>query len=118
MRSIIKTLFLLAAGLFIFAGGIAEAGQVDVKVPFPFVVDGKMLPAGQYHLQNDVSDPAILFIEGEKGVRVAMVVFTRPASGHDPAGDTPTLLFAHDETQYRLKDIWESRNEGREIAGR
>jgi hypothetical protein len=47
----------------------------------------------------------------------AVIVLTIPAEGHDPAGEKPALTFARHETQYRLTDIWESRSEGREIAG-
>ena len=54
--------------------------------------------------------------DGEADAKRTFVV-THPASGHDPAGDTPVLMFTRHETQYRLKDIWESRTEGREIAG-
>ena len=117
MQSIMKTSCLLAAGLLVFAAGIAEAGEVDVKVPFQFVVHGQMMPAGQYHVQSDALDPSVIVIRGEKGIRAAVVVLTMPAAGHDPGGDKPALTFARHETQYQLTDIWESRSEGREIAG-
>jgi hypothetical protein len=118
MGSFTKTSCLLAAVMFVFAVGIAGAGEVDVKVPFPFLVHGQLLPAGQYHLENDALDPSIILIRGENGTSASVVVLTMPADGHDPAGEKPALMFARHETQYQLTDIWESRDEGHEIAGR
>jgi hypothetical protein len=59
----------------------------------------------------------VILIRGEKGTSAAVVVLTMPAVGHDPAGEKPALMFARHETQYQLTDIWESRDDGREIAG-
>ena len=39
---------LFAAGLLMLAAGTASAAAVEVKVPFPFVVQGQTMPAGQY----------------------------------------------------------------------
>jgi hypothetical protein len=118
MGSFVKTSCLLAAAIFVFAVGTARAGEVDVKVPFPFLVHDRVLPAGEYHLESDALDPSIIMIRGEKGTRTAVAVLTMPADGHDPAGDKPALMFTRHETQYRLTDIWESNSEGREIAGK
>ena len=118
MGSFTKTSCLLVVVMFVFAVGIAGAGEVDVKVPFPFLVHGQTLPAGQYHLQNDPLDPSVMLIRGENGTTAAIVVVTIPADGHDPAGETPALMFTRHETQYKLTDIWESRDEGHEITGK
>jgi hypothetical protein len=116
MRSVVKTSCLLAVGLLVFAS-MAEAGEVNVKVPFPFLVHGQVLPAGHYHVESDALDPSVIYIRGEEGTRAAAVVLTIPAAGHDPAGEKPALMFTRHETQYRLTDIWESQSDGHEIAG-
>jgi hypothetical protein len=54
---------------------------------------------------------------GEKGNHASMFVFTVPASGHDPAGNTPALTFRHHDNQYWLTDIWRSATQGREVKG-
>ena len=53
MWSITKKAVLFAAGLVMFAGGTASAAPVDVKVPFPFIVQGQTMPAGQYRVQTN-----------------------------------------------------------------
>ena len=82
-----------AAGLVMLAAGTASAAAVEVKVPFPFVVQGQTMPAGQYRVESETTDPSILLIRGENGTKAEMFVVTRTAAGHDPAGDTPSLTF-------------------------
>ena len=102
----------LAVACFVIATGAARASTLDVKVPFPFVVHGQTLPAGHYSV-ND-SGGVVLF-RGENGDHANVFVLTHPASGHDPAGNTPALTFRRYENQYRLTGIWESSPVGREI---
>jgi hypothetical protein len=90
MTSIIKRAGLLAAAFVLCLGGSARAGTVEVKVPFPFVVHGTTLPAGQYRVEND--GPVVL-LRGEKGNTAAMFVLANRAGGRDPAGDQAALIF-------------------------
>jgi hypothetical protein len=106
---------LLAAGLVMCAGGTASAATIDVKVPFPFLVEGRSMPAGQYRVESDESNPSVLLILGEKGTKTEMFVLTRRAVGDDPAGETPALTFNRFENQYQLVGVWESTTQGREI---
>lgn len=117
MRSLTTTSALLAAAFLVFAAGSAKAATVDVKVPFPFVVHGQTLPAGQYRMESDTADPSVFFIRGEHGTNASALVLTRPADGHDPSGDAPALTFTRHEREFRLADIWESGSQGREILG-
>jgi hypothetical protein len=107
------------AGLVLLAGsGTARASIQEVmvvKVPFPFVVEGRTLPAGQYVVQRDDSVPSVLMFEGEHGNRAFTMIETEPAAGRDPAGDTPTLSFAHQGRQYRLMSVWENRDRGESV---
>ena len=117
MWSMTKNAVLFAAGLVMLAGGAASAAPVDVKVPFPFIVQGKTMPAGMYRMVSDSDDPSVWLIEGEKGTHAGTFVLTRVASGHDPAGDEPALTFDKNETQYQLVGIWEAKAEGQEVTG-
>ena len=112
MRSLLTKSGLLAGVLVIIAGGSARAATMDVKVPFPFVVRGETLPAGEYWIEDD---GAVVLIRGEHGNRAAIFMLSTPASGQDPAGDSPSLTFTRYETQYRLTDIWSSRSVGLEV---
>jgi len=116
MWSMTKNAVLFAAGLVMFAGGTAGAAPVDVKVPFPFIVQGKTMPAGTYRVESDSDDPSVWLIEGEKGTHGGTFVLTRVASGHDPAGDEPALTFDKNESQYQLVGIWESRAAGQQVT--
>ena len=113
MKSIIKRAGLLAAAFVVCLGGSARAATIEVKVPFPFLVHGKTLPAGEYRIEND---GGVVLFRGEKGNMASMFIMTTPAGGHDPAGDKPALSFTRHETQYRLADIWESGSQGLEVA--
>jgi hypothetical protein len=120
MFSIVKKSAVLAAMFVLLGSASARAGTIEVKVPFPFVVNGQTLPAGEYILEREGLD--VLYIRGEKtapgvpGMR-GVFVQTEPASGSDPAGETPTLTFAPHEKEHRLVGIWESRDHGFTILG-
>ena len=118
MWSVVSKSALLAVAVLMVAGGSAAAAttEMQVKVPFPFVVHGQMLPAGQYQIERE-SDPSVVLIRGEKGIKARLFVLTLPVSGSDPAGDKPALTFTRHETQYRLADIWDPDRPGRQIAG-
>ena len=107
----IKTVVMTAA-LLAGTAGFARAGEVEVKVPFPFTVHGKTMPAGEYRLENEGD---VILIRGEHGNKTGMFVMGMPAGGHDPAGEKPALTFRRDEKEYRLTGVWESGSEGEEI---
>ena len=127
MFSIVKKSAVLAGVFLLLGGASARAGTIEVKVPFPFVVNGHTLPAGQYSLEREGLD--VLYIRGEKTASPAahgtpgisgmpgLFVQTQPASGSDPAGETPILMFAPHEKEHRLVGIWESRDQGFTILG-
>jgi hypothetical protein len=99
MKSITKKAGLLAAAFVVCLAGSARAATIEVKVPFPFLVHGKTLPAGEYRVENTGS---VVLFRGEKGNRASMFVMTAPAGGYDPAGDMPAPRFTRYEKQYRL----------------
>jgi hypothetical protein len=114
MKSLIKT-SLLVAGFLAFSGGTLFAGELEVKIPFAFVINGKTLPAGQYRVETD---GAMVAIRGEKGTRGSAVAQTMTAIGHDPAGAVPALTFSRSENQVRLTGVWQSNSDGQAVIGR
>jgi len=108
---------LLTAGFLVCAGSAARAETVEVKVPFPFVVNGHTLPAGQYRLDYDPAESSVLKIHGEHGTKAETMTLTIPASKPDPVDGKPALTFKHDENGYRLLDVWESNEEAQEVPG-
>ena len=112
MRSKLTKAGGLMVACMVLATGSARASTLEVKVPFPFVVHGQTLPAGHYSVNDD---GGVVLFRGDKGDHADMFVLTIPASGHDPAGNSPTLTFRRSENQYLLTGIWESRTVGRDI---
>lgn len=113
---ILKKTAPLGALLMVLGGGTAaRASVVEAKVPFDFMVRGKTLPAGDYVLERDQDQLSLLVIHGKDGARANLVVFTEPAGDRDPAGEKPVLRFTREGSQYRLADVWLSRDEGWEI---
>jgi hypothetical protein len=116
MSSILKKSAVIAAASLVCSGATARAATVEVKVAFPFVVQGQTLPAGEYRVESEGSSAVL--IRGEKSNHAGVFVLTSPALGHDPAGQRPALTFTRHETQYRLSGIWESGTDGHAIVDR
>jgi hypothetical protein len=106
---------LLTAGFLVCAGSAARADVVEVKVPFPFVVHGRTLPAGEYRVEYDPFAPSLLVIRGEHGTKADTMTLTIPAGKPDPLAGKPALAFKHDANGYRLMDVWESSDQGQEV---
>ena len=118
MRTIARISMLLGF-VFLLAGGSARAAtMVDARVPFPFVVNHQVFPAGQYRVEQLGTDPSVLVIRGEHGINQSVISSSIEATGQDPAGNKPTLIFARGEDGYHLKDVWQSQDEGRELQAR
>ena len=108
---------LLTAGFLLCAGSPARADVVEVKVPFPFVVHGRTLPAGQYRVEYDPAESSVLVIRGEHGTKADTMTLTIPARKPDPVDGKPALAFKHGENGYELVDVWESNDQGQEVPG-
>ena len=106
---------LIAGALVAVTGTQAKAAAVDVKVPFPFVVQGRQFPAGEYRVERDETDPSVVLIRNAHG-KAGIFVMTEPVQGTDPAGDNPALTFDRTENRYRLSGIWESAHHGEEVV--
>jgi hypothetical protein len=106
MQRLSKKAGLLAAALVMFFGGSARASTLDVKVPFPFVIQGRAFPAGEYRLERDAEDPFVFLIKGAKSHAEPMFFMTMPASDQDAVGEKAGVTFVRHESQYRLVEIW------------
>jgi len=106
----------LTAAFLVLVAQTAQATTIEARVPFPFLVQGQTLPAGRYLVTDDGT--GVVRIAGERGTRASLFAMTIPASGHDPAGNKPSLTFTRSETVYRLSSIWESGTAGRAIAAK
>jgi hypothetical protein len=117
MRSILtKSLIGALTAVLLMAGTAASADVLEAKVPFPFVVNGKTLPAGQYTIERAGMGESVLLIRGEHGNDATVFVGTRPAGRQSPSHDMPALQFKKYENQYKLSAVWESADEGMDVT--
>jgi hypothetical protein len=115
MSSMVKRSLLVAGAVLALGQGAARAADfrdMTVNVPFPFLVENRVMPAGKYLLQRDDQDRSLLLIRSESGKPVGSYVLTYNAGGHDPSGDKPCLSFTRKEGKYELSSVWESRDDG------
>jgi hypothetical protein len=116
MWAIAKKSAVMAAAFLVLGVGSARAATMEFKAPFPFLVQGETLPAGQYVIQDDGS--GVVSIRGERNNTVNMFVMTLPSGAtHDPAGDKPAVTFKRGEKMWQLSNVWASPDEGRRIVG-
>jgi hypothetical protein len=87
---------------------------LNVKVPFQFVVGNSVLPAGQYQLQVDDTEPSVVWFVSPDGEHVANVV---TQWGGSPAeGAQAKLLFDVYGTTHFLSQIRIPGEDGRLVA--
>ena len=114
MRSAIRKSVMVGAALLVASGTARASERIEVNVPFPFLVNHEMFPAGHYMVEEDsVSGPSVLFIRGMHNPEAAFVL-TREASGRGPS--KPALQFERHENQYRLSNVWESPTQGQMVV--
>jgi hypothetical protein len=88
---------------------------MEVNVPFPFLVNGREFPAGQYKVEEEAFGPSVLLIRGVHNDKAAFVA-TAPVTAGSPGQSA--LLFERHENQYRLTSVWESASEGQSVIQR
>jgi hypothetical protein len=93
---------------------IAQA-QVQIDVPFNFLVAGKSLPAGNYRLVQkfDGSDAAWCICGDRGSVLILTNAVNPPLKAH-----RPSMVFLHTGDQYSLARFWPSAYAGRELVPR
>src|SRR5262245_14748928 len=113
MRSTLtKSLFGALVGVLVTAGTAAAADELVAKIPFPFVVNGKSFPAGEYRVERATDSSSVFLIRGENGNRTSALVGTRPSIERSSRNEMPNLQFKKHENEYQLTTVWESENEG------
>jgi hypothetical protein len=102
MKTVLK-LVALASVMVVWGSASAQASTIEVKVPFPFLVQHRMLPAGEYLVEQPSAD--VLFIHGERGTTDGAYVLARPDAAAYLPGDRPLLTFTKYEKEWRLSAV-------------
>lgn len=109
-----KTRILTFASFVVaFAGLTAPAfgqlGQtVMASIPFPFLVQGKQLAAGNYSFQQDESNPSVLAIRNQDGAGQQLVLTESAQMMNTP--NQSELVFDKIDGRYFLSQMWISGN--------
>jgi hypothetical protein len=101
--------------LAMFAASAHAQDTITVKVPFPFMVGSESFPAGRYDIQPADFGSSVIAIRGLDKKPSSGFALTSLSGGTDPDGDQPVLVFKKWEKTYRLAEIWQSKEEGREL---
>ena len=86
-----------------------SAQDMTCRVPFGFSVNGKTLPAGQYHVANN---NGMFMIRSE---RDGAIVVGIPADRRFDEPSRPRLVFLRTGSRYDLSEIWSPGGDGRMI---
>jgi hypothetical protein len=107
VKSVIKkasVMVLAAAALLVQARAARAEETVVAKVPFAFVVNGVVLPAGDYVITRDTRQPGLIAISSLSGERRALTL-TRSAAVANGASEQPKLEFERIGNQVFLSEI-------------
>ena len=104
--------------LSVFFAGVVNAQSAhrfEVEIPFPFVLQGRMLPAGKYLVQRiDPAKPNVLMLINSEA-RIVRLVQTHRVESEKP-GTASVLVFVRREAKLHLFQIWTGGNKnGNEI---
>jgi hypothetical protein len=110
MNIIKKTSVLAAVIVGVFVGSARADEGMHVRVPYPFLVAGQVMPAGQYSFSTTLGGS--LLIRGIGSTRAAMFTHTMALGSHDPAGNAPSVVLQRYENQFRLAQVWENGESG------
>ena len=117
MRTSLVRIILGAVVVGLSAGTARAEELCRVSVPFPFTVNGRTLPQGQYLVRSDDQDPSIVTIDGITS-RSSAVVSTTPDYRPTSPDAKPGLTFVRHGSDYQLSQIWETGEYGHDVVAR
>lgn len=110
----VKTKIMLTVSLIALLGMMSAYGQpssIKAKIDFPFTVEGKVLPAGQYEFVRD--DAAQVFrVQGEGKTSALVPILTRLAGEMHTTPQDGHLVFDVVGETYLLSEIWIPAHDG------
>ena len=115
MRKVV-VMFAIVAGVLLLPGmrDVSAQSATIVKVPFSFIVQGTVMPAGEYRLAMREGDSSTLKIANTgSGAGVFVIVSSTPAG---KLAAEPTLVFRRIGTGYFLARVNVPGESVREIA--
>lgn len=114
------SLVLLLAGVVSLAGVFSARAQTTdpalVKVPFKFIVGGKLLPAGSYRISAQTPDAAILLVSSVERKGISAIAVTQGlANQSSSTGSAVHVAFKNYDGQYFLSMVSMPNEDSREV---
>ena len=109
-----RTKILVTAGIFsllatllvvMYGYGQHQTPSIKASIDFPFTVEGKVLPAGQYEFVRD-SLAEVFRIKGENKNAAVAEIITRLYAGTHRTPEDAHLVFDVVGDAYALSEIW------------
>jgi len=113
-----KARMILTVGFFALLAAAAAYGQnatIRAQIDFPFIVEGKTLPAGTYDFALDDTASVFKVTDGGKDMAVAQVL-TRVAAGMHTSPADGHVVFDKMGEAYTLAEIWIPGQDGYVLA--
>ena len=106
MNRRILVLLAVAAFMCVVHPAVSQAQDTAlVTIGFPFVAEGKTMPAGPYELLLNSGHTAFTLTASPKGTGVFLTTITRLAAPEPAAGDTRVVFDKVGDTYY-LSEVW------------
>ena len=101
---------LIVVSLCLFVGlavvpAYSQAGGVQVKVPFEFVISGRTFPAGEYTM---IACPLGVAIQDEHGITIATVLASN-ISGRYASVNGQIIFHCYNDRHCFLSEVWSPR---------
>lgn len=112
-----SALFLSCAVVAFLVGSLGaqttrqDARAMTVVVPFDFMIEQMMFPAGKYMVT--VTGDHSFYLRASQGLE-SLGFATRSGSALHP--HSPSLVFAEDKGHYRLHELWMNSGTGGEVS--
>ncbi len=113
-----KVRMILTVGLFAFLAVVAAFGQnaiIRAQIDFPFIVEGRTLPAGTYDFTRDDTASVFKVTDGSKDMAAAQIL-TRIAAGMHTSPADGHVVFDKIGDAYTLAEIWIPGQDGYILA--
>jgi hypothetical protein len=99
-------LLAIAAFMFVVHPAVSQAqDSARVTIGFPFVAEGKTMPAGEYELTLNSDHTAFTLAAVPKGTGLFLTTVTRLAASEPPAGDFH-IVFDKVGDAYYISEVW------------
>ena len=102
--NLFRFLALLTVALIFGSTAYSQAVNVRVKVPFDFVLDDRVFPAGEYVVQT-IEDGSYALLIRSKDTKTSALTLSYP-SGSNKTADQTMLVFQRVGKTYFLSEVW------------